>query len=79
MYGISPLSSSYYVFGFYPPQLLFNITIDIEEVDFHTKGGEAVWKTVGTLEIGPHQRLAKSSDFQVSTCTIRHAQLLIMV
>ena len=53
------------MFGLYPPEQRFTITITIEQLSYSRKDGEDVWTTVSTLEIGPHRRIAKSEDYIV--------------
>ena len=54
------------MFGLYPPEQKFTITITIEQLSYNRKDGTDVWTTISTLEIGPHKRIAKSEDFFVS-------------
>lgn len=56
---------SYYVFGLYPPQLAFNITIDVKHLAYKTNDGEEVWETLSKFDIGPHKTTAKSDNVQV--------------
>ena len=54
------------MFGLYPPEQKFTITITIEQLSYSRKDGADVWTTISSLEIGPHKRIAKSEDFFVS-------------
>ena len=56
----------FFVFGLYPPEQKFTITITIEQLAYSRKDGEDVWTILSSLEIGPHKRIAKSEDFFVS-------------
>ena len=53
------------MFGLYPPEQKFKITITIEQLAYSRKDGKDVWTAVSSLEIGPHQRIATSNDFDV--------------
>ena len=56
----------FFVFGLYPPEQKFTITITIEQLEYSRKDGDDVWTTISSLEIGPHKRIAKSEDFFVN-------------
>ena len=53
------------MFGLYPPEQKFTITITIEQLAYSRKDDDDVWTPVSTLEIGPLKRIAKSEDFSV--------------
>ena len=53
------------VFGLYPPEQKFTITITIEQLAYSRNDGDDVWTALSTLEIGPHKRIAQSEDFFV--------------
>ena len=57
---------SYYVFGLYPPQLTFNITIEVKHLAYKTNDGEDVWEALSKFDIGPHRTTARSDNVQVS-------------
>jgi len=56
------------VFGLYPPQLVFKITIEIEQQAYKTTDGSDVWEHVSTLEIGPNKRISRSQDYEARVC-----------
>lgn len=60
------------MFGLYPPEQKFTITITIEQLAYSRKDGDDVWSPVSTLEIGPHKRIVKSEDFSV--CCVYYYQ-----
>lgn len=63
LYGCVP---SDYVFGLYPAQLVFTITITIEKVSYTRKNGEQVTEKLDTLVLSPFQRIKSSKDTSVS-------------
>ena len=64
------------MFGFYPPQMQFKITINIEQLSYSKKDGSDVWESVSLLEVGPHKRIARSKDYGVGVSV--HAPIIIM-
>ena len=53
--------------AFYPPQLQFEITVQLEKRSYLTENGTGVWKRVSELKIGAHDRIALS-DSHVVKC-----------
>ena len=43
----------------------FTITVDIQQLSYSTTTGEDVWNKISKLEIGPHKRIALSTNYQV--------------
>ena len=65
------------MFGLYPPEQMFKITITIEQLAYSRSDGDDIWTTVSSFEIGPHKRVAKSKDFSVSSYTACHSILYL--
>ena len=55
---------SHYVFGLYPPQLIFDITVTIEQVNSTSRNN--TWSpVVENLKIGPQRTIMKSANYSV--------------
>ena len=55
------------MFGLYPPDFKFTITITIQRLSYNRQDGEDVWEDVAALEIGPQRRKVTSNAYQVGT------------
>ncbi len=53
------------MFGLYPPEMQFNISINIERLSYTRGSGDEIWDRVSTVSVGPYRRRAISSEFQV--------------
>ena len=67
------LFCSDFVFGLYPPQLIFNITVTIEKVSYSTVKGKTKYEKLDTIVIGPSKRIASSKDLGVRYKTYYHS------
>ena len=56
---------SHRVFDLYPAQKDFSVDVIIEEYDYGRTDGSEVWRTKGTLHVGPNQRVVKSEELTV--------------
>ena len=56
---------SHYVFGLYPPQLIFDITVTIEQAN-GTNTSKVWTNIVEDLKIGPQRTIVKSQNYSVS-------------
>lgn len=53
--------------GFYPPQLVFNITIAIEKMSYTRKNGESFYEEMETLLLSPFRQKMTSVDKKVGS------------
>ena len=65
-HGLYDVLLRWYVFGLYPPQLQFTISVSIERLAYSLASEEEVWERISRLEIGPHKRTTTSPEYQVS-------------
>lgn len=57
--------------GIYPPEFQFTINITLEQREFLTQNGSGSWRTLSTLQIGPHQRIAVSDTHVVCSYSMQ--------
>ena len=67
------------MFDLYPAQKDFSVDVIIEEYDYGRTDGSEVWRTKGTLHVGPNQRIVKSEELTVSELPRLASFLYILV
>ena len=54
------------MFGLYPPQLQFTVSVVVQRLAYNKLNGEEVWEDVSRVEVGPQKRIASSSEYLAS-------------